>query len=235
MKKYVELLHNNEILRGYHHQVNSDKVVVMFHGFTGNKTETGSMFKKLSDKLESNKIDSIRFDYLGNCESDGLFSDMTLPHLINQANTILKYAKSHKYKEVIILGFSMGGALALNILDACSRLILIAPAVSFFANQDNRNLEVLGNGNYSYNSFELNKHLFDSFDCDYFGLASKYLNKVLIIQGTKDQSVQPKGSIKLQSTFPNAEILLIKDATHLFHNRKHYQTLESGIVKLLTS
>lgn len=230
MKTYVELTVNSEIMRGYHYQTNSDKLVVMFHGFTGNKTESGYMFRKLSDRLVKENIDSIRFDYLGSGESDGLFSEMTLDHLITQAKTVLEYSNSHNYKEIIILGFSMGGALALNLLQGANKAILISPAISFFAKQDKNNYPVLENGNYDLNGYELNKNLFDSFDIDYFTLAAQYNNPVLIIQGEKDLAVDPKGSIKLQSSFKNAEILMIKDASHVYQNREHYQLLENTVV-----
>lgn len=231
MKKYVELSLDNKILRGYHHMGYGDTLLVMFHGFTGHKTETGYLFRKLSDALSSNNIDSIRFDYLGSGESDGLFSDMTLDSLLEQAEVILKYAKAHKYKEINLLGFSMGGALTMNLLSNSHKTVLIAPAIDFDIKF--RDMNLLDNGNYDLNGWELNKNLFKSFKRDYYGMAKKHKNPVLIIQGSMDQAVNKDSSIKLHEHFDNSELLLIDQGTHVFHNRKHYMMIEEAILRFL--
>ena len=233
MKTYKELYLNGLTLRGYHHQTNSKQCLIMFHGFTGNKTEVGYLFRKLSDRLEELTIDSVRFDYLGSGESDGLFSDMTLPSLKEQARLIIEFTKSHNYEEIYLLGFSMGGALALNMMQGFDKTILLAPSISFFTKHEKIQIPKLENGNYDLNGYELNKDLISSFKKDYFELARKYHNPVLIIQGTNDQAVYYKGSEELSESFTDSTIKLIENAGHTFENREHYKLIDKYVTEFL--
>lgn len=231
MKQYIELSLHHQILRGYHHNTGSKQVLVMFHGFTGNKTETGYLFRKISDHLEQNHIDSIRFDYFGSGESDGLFCDMTLDTLLEQAKTIIQYAKEQRYEKIHLLGFSMGGALTMNLLEYANQTILIAPAIEFDIKE--RDMIRLDNGNFDLNGWELHPDLFKSFRKDYYPIASLHKGRVLIIQGSMDQAVSQKSSIALHETFENSELLLIDNGTHVFHNRTHQQLILNRILKFL--
>lgn len=234
MKKYTELIQDGLTMRGYHHITGSDEVLVMFHGFTGNKTETSYMFKKISGKLEQYNMDSIRYDYFGSGESDGLFSDMTLDVLLKQAKTILDYVRSKKYSKIHILGFSMGGALAMNLLHEADKTILIAPAIEFHISDKKATaLKELPNGNYAYNCFELNKHLFGSFDRNYTELAESHKKPVLIIQGKEDSSVNYKPVVQLSTSFDQCKLELIEKGTHIFSSLELYDLLEQTIISYL--
>ena len=60
----------------------SGDLVVMYHGFTGNKTEPAGHFRSLSRLLLVENMGSIRMDFSGNGESDGEFKDFTFDTLI---------------------------------------------------------------------------------------------------------------------------------------------------------
>ena len=116
-------------MRGYEDQ-QSDECVVLFHGFTGHKTETGGLFRKIADDLSAIHISTVRFDWFGHGESDYLFQEIRVPLLLEQAQVILNYAFS-KYKTVHLLGFSMGGAFAIqSSTNKLTSLILLAPAIN---------------------------------------------------------------------------------------------------------
>ena len=97
MLKHIEITNKEgRILRGYltlPEQFNGD-LVLMYHGFTGNKTEHAGHFRNLSRLLAAEKIASLRMDFSGNGESDGEFSDFTFDTLIAEANLMLDYAKT---------------------------------------------------------------------------------------------------------------------------------------------
>lgn len=82
MQNAVELQSRGLTLRGMLHiPANiSGKIpmVVIFHGFTGNKMEPHFILVKLSRLLETKGIASVRFDFAGSGESDGDFSEMTI-------------------------------------------------------------------------------------------------------------------------------------------------------------
>lgn len=60
-------------------------VVLIFHGFTGNKNE--DMLIMLSEKLGQEGIASVRFDFNAHGESDGEFSGMTVANELQGAHT----------------------------------------------------------------------------------------------------------------------------------------------------
>ena len=118
MLKHVELECNKKVLRGYLTMPEefNGTIVVCFHGFTGNKTEHAGHFRNLSRLLEKENVATLRLDFSGNGESDGEFRDFTFDTMFSEAQEILKYARKIKdVKKLILLGFSMGGALAATI------------------------------------------------------------------------------------------------------------------------
>jgi hypothetical protein len=217
MKKYVELQMNDLMMRGFENHHNQDICVVMFHGFTGNKMETNRMFLKIDQMLEKNAISSLRFDWFGHGESDLEFSDLTVNLLIKQGKTILNYAKNH-YKKIYLLGFSMGGLIALNLLDFDpEKLILISPAI---------NMADIASSIYSSNpkfdkdlvdlrGFHLSKNFVESFkDMAYHGLISQYHQPILLIHGNKDQSVSIEVSRSLVKAYPSINFIEVLGADH---------------------
>ena len=101
MKKYVELQCDDLTMRGYL-QGEGDSVIVMFHGFTGHKTESNGLFRYIADGLEKQNIPTLRFDWFGHGESDLHFEEITVPLLKKQGKIIIDYALEH-FKTVYLL------------------------------------------------------------------------------------------------------------------------------------
>ena len=220
MKQYIEINYQNKLLRGYHHQSNSDTVIVMLHGYTGNKTETKLQFKKLSATFETLNIDSLRVDYLGHGESDGEFSEMRFDDLLNQAETIIKKAQSLKYKHIYILGFSMGGLIALHQLKSpIEKAILISPAVDFRENiaRDFDIYKPLANGNIDIGGLELHKDFSTSLsivDTTKFAKTFKY--PVCFVVGELDRAVSAVEVERVAKEFENSECHIFPKGDHLY-------------------
>ena len=139
MQKAVELKSQGLTLRGMLHMPDSAThkvpVVVIFHGFTGNKMEPHFIFVKLSRMLEKKGIASVRFDFGGSGESDGYFINMTLSGEIRDAHNILDYVKKLDGidpERIGLVGLSMGGSVASALAgerkDEINSLCLWAPA-----------------------------------------------------------------------------------------------------------
>ena len=162
MTKHVEIENiKGFILRGYLElPENAKKIVVMYHGFTGNKTEHNGHFRNLARLLAKVGVASIRMDYHGNGESDGEFSDFTFLDAVDDAKRILEYAHNVEgIEEVAILGFSFGGGLAGLIAndENCDQLVLISAAANMPQLTLNKyeGWRKLENGNVYFNGFEL--------------------------------------------------------------------------------
>lgn len=198
------------------------KILLMFHGFTGNKTEHGGIFRDFSRLLELNNVASLRMDFSGNGESDGDFTDFTFTTMVNEAYLLLDYVKKIKdVKEIILLGFSMGGALASYIAGQRSKdidkLILWSPAANII-NLIKTRYEISNkfpNGNTDTGSFSLSKKMYESLD-NYNVLdgVENFEKPVLIIHGKKDLAVNYQISIDYEKKYKNATLHIIETAGH---------------------
>ncbi len=200
----------------------SGEIVVMFHGFTGNKIEHACHFRNFSRILEKESIASLRLDFSGNGESDGTFLDFTFDTLIDDASDIIEYVfRLDKIERVNLLGFSMGGAVAAMMAskycDKINKLLLWSPAANIISiikrnyessKKDSCNNTLKG-------CFSLSKEMYDSLEKhDIFENLSLYNKDVLIIHGKKDLSVPYELSNKYLEVFDRSKIHYIDSAGH---------------------
>ena len=106
-------------------------LVMIFHGFNSGKNM--SLLRDVADKLETNGIASVRFDFNGHGESDGKFVDMTIPNELEDARKVYEYVqKIPGIKSVSLAGHSQGGVvasvLAGELKDNVKSVVLLAPA-----------------------------------------------------------------------------------------------------------
>lgn len=243
MIKLVELK-KDYTLRGIYNEVeNSKGLVVMFHGFTGHLNENGYLFKVLSDELAKNGFSSIRFDFMGSGMSDGYFKDMTFRTELNDAINIIEYAMEIKKDQpLIVLGFSMGGAVAgcmsSHFQNRIDKLILCAPAGcmdeharAYFERStrwvDDRNIDMGG--------YLMCYDFADSFEgLDLFAGIENFTNPVCIIHGEADQSVPIEYGKKYASIYKNAEFHQIDGASHCYTDVKHRKQFNEHVINFLT-
>ena len=245
MVKGVELKNSKGLtLRGILQIPDQDwngMIVAMFHGFTGNKTEHAYHFRNFARKACDNGIATVRFDYSGNFESDGEFADMTFATLIEETNLILDFAKSVEgVKELIALGYSMGGSLAAycsarrNDVD---KMILWNPA---------GNMDVLIKTRYESGTpdekgevafaplFHLSKEMYETAGWyhPYEGLTA-YKNPVIIISGLKDQSVPHEYAARYALCFQGSFLHLVQTAGHGFDSPAEAQEVYEKSISFL--
>ncbi|HOE07043.1 MAG TPA: alpha/beta hydrolase [Bacilli bacterium] len=225
MLKHIEITNKEgRILRGYltlPEEFNGD-LVLMYHGFTGNKTEHAGHFRNLSRLLAAEKIASLRMDFSGNGESDGEFSDFTFDTLIAEAHLMLDYAKTiSDVKRVMLLGFSMGGAVAAMVAakryQEIDKMVLWSPAGNILekikkAFESGIKLE---NGNVMMGTFELSKAMVESVNrYDVYQGIENFKKPVLIIHGRKDLAVNYLISAIYSVRFFNSHLFYLNEAGH---------------------
>ncbi|HHU55196.1 MAG TPA: alpha/beta hydrolase [Acholeplasmataceae bacterium] len=220
MIKHVEIINKKgKVLRGYlDHPEGAEKIVVMFHGYTGNKTEHNGHFRSLSRDLSAEKIASLRMDYSCNGESDGEFSEFLFNDALDDALLMLDYAFS-KFQNVIVLGFSMGGLIATLLCNKrpISKLLLWSPASDLYTKLRKRFDEAnkLDDGSMYIPGFIITESLVESMKgYDPFKEAEKFTNPVMIIHGREDLAVNYLTSVKYGSYFQNANLHLIDKCGH---------------------
>ncbi len=199
MQHYCQIETPKGVMRGYFHQPNVNKcpVCIIFHGFTGQKTGTKFSYVQLSRLLEAKGIATMRMDFLGSGESDLTFKDMTFKDELSCARVILEEVLHMPItSEVYILGHSMGGAIASELAKLypqdIKKMCLWAPA--FFMKEAVlhmvKDAPLYKEGIYDYFGFELStKFVEDIKERDFSKDMDVYKNELLIIHGTKDETV----------------------------------------------
>ena len=234
MVKMVEFKNEQGLmLRGFLHMPeNAKEIVVMLHGFTGNRTEHNGHFRTLSRMLEKIGVASLRMDYDCNGESDGEFRDFIFENAVSDSKLMLKYAHEIKgIEKVYLLGFSMGGAIASLIANDKDvyKLILWSPAgeMKEHAHQHFDNAKVrTPNGDAYFLGFEFSKNFVNSIDkFDMYQNTKNYTNGVFIVQGSKDLSVDPRCSYRYKNEFANSSIEIIDGAGHGYDAYEHLHKL----------
>lgn len=236
MKKYLELNLDGSLMRGFESQRDSSACIIMFHGFTGHKMETNRMFIKIDQALEKKHLSSLRFDWFGHGESDVDFSDVTLDLLVRQGKEIIAYAKK-RYDKVYLLGFSMGGAIALKCLNhLVDKCILISPAMNMadIASKIYQAGPKDKDGYVHVSGFHLSKTFAASFNhIDYLSEAKTYQRPVLLVHGTKDLSVPIEISQPLKTVFKNLKYVAIEKGDHGYSHPEDMSLLIESIEKFL--
>jgi alpha/beta superfamily hydrolase len=94
------------------HRAPGKSLVILCHGFTGTKTESGRLFVQTARALQKAGINALRFDFMGSGDSSGDFNEMTPNTQIQDALDVLAWAR-RRYKKIALLGLSFGGATAI--------------------------------------------------------------------------------------------------------------------------
>jgi alpha/beta superfamily hydrolase len=236
MQRAVEVQSRNLTLRGMLHipdgVTGKVPIVCIFHGFTGNKMEPHFIFVKLSRMLEAKGIASVRFDFGGSGESDGDFIDMTISNELEDAKTILNYAKALDFvdtNKIGIIGLSMGGAVASMLAGNCradiQALCLWAPAGNMGelvmrgrSEEDIKKLRSIGHWDLGGLLLGVN-FIDDVLSLDIFEKASAYDKNVLLLHGNKDDTVPIDTSYKYLEIYETKAVLhTIEDGDHTFNN-----------------
>lgn len=225
MIKHIEIINKDGMtLRGYldYPENFNGEIVVMYHGFTGNKTEHAKHFLNFSRIISKYGYASLRMDFSGNGESDGDFPDFTMDTMMAEAMQIYEYAKNLEgVKKVTLLGFSMGGGVSTYLSgklgNKVSKLVLWSPAVNIndIIRRRFDNAPKLENGNALHGTFEISKKMYESLDKHIpLDNISAFTNPVLIINGKKDLAVNYLQSVRLSVMYSNSRLHLINTAGH---------------------
>ncbi len=241
MIKHVEIENvKGFTLRGYLDlPENAKKIVVFFHGFTGNKTEHNGHFRNLSRLLSNEGVASLRMDYHGNGESDGEFTDFDFNDALDDAKRMIEYARSIQgIESVELVGFSFGGAVASMVAtdNNCDKLLLISAAgnMNEIARHTFDSATKLENGNAYFSGFEMSENFVKSIETkDLYQNTSKFDKHILVIHGTKDTSVPYLYGVKYAVSYYNSQLYLIDDATHGYETFEQREKLYKKAIEFL--
>ncbi len=209
-------------------KIGKSPIVIIIHGFTGQKEEDHLL--AVEREVVSIGMASLRVDMYGHGKSDGRFFDHTLSRWFLNLMAIVDYAEKLEFTtDIYLCGHSQGGLTvmmgAAMMHDKIKGLIPMSPAwvipdqarkgeiLQNFFDKDNPpesiylpNVDMSLGGHY----------LREAQQIDVKSVISKYKGPVLIVHGTKDESVLYKWSKEIVSVYDDVELVPIEDDTHCF-------------------
>jgi len=216
---------------------NRSPAVLMLHGFTGTRIESHFLFVKMARRMSERGYFVMRFDFRGSGESQGEFSDVTIPGEIDDARKALSWLRQHPRVDparVVLLGLSMGGCVAASVAGTDER---IAGLILWSAIADP--MEIVQNARAQSVAINLTPPQPDStLDLGGYLIGFPFLqtlNEViplhnlqefnrptLIIHGTEDKSVPPDHAERYYRTIGpvSAELNWIREADHMYNTHR---------------
>ena len=210
--------------------------VVLNHGHGGNKDE-GTGFGGIAEALAEAGIASIRMDFPGCGDSTEPFTENTLSNMIADSNAAKDYLVANypvDADKLGILGYSMGGRIALEIITAEDnpyQATLILSGLSTPGDEAIANILPEGmtvedaiavaeeKGSYDYTTqygqnLSLSAQWFTDMLVDPLANIDNYTGPMLVIHGDKDDVVTDATNKLTVSSYPAAEELIVPDADH---------------------
>lgn len=216
-------------LAGIFYPADSKSVVIMSHGFTGDKSEWGR-FDKTAESLNKEGYNALRFDFSGSGESDDEF--LSAEKQVDDLNSAIKFVEEKGLNNIGLLGLSLGGLVSAKVYDKrVKTMVFWAPVTNSRKNYEKRFTkeqinELHERGFITYNmkkgarkTIMIDKQIItDRESVDQEKLLSRINCPVLIIHGDKDTTVPLKDSISAMNYLnKESKLEIIKGADHGFY------------------
>lgn len=216
-------------LVGDFYSADSDAIVIMSHGFTGDKSEWGR-FDKTAEALNKQDYNVLNFDFSGSGESDD--DSLSVDKQVDDLQSAIKYAQNRGLNEIGLLGLSLGGLISLKVYDErIKTMVLWAPVTdkirySWRQRYSPEQLQELEERGYIAKIRDkgirrkiiIDKQMLkDREGVDQKSLSSKIKCPVLIIHGDEDDRVPLQDSKNAMKYLPkNSKLEIIAGADHDF-------------------
>ncbi|MFX0001247.1 MAG: alpha/beta hydrolase family protein [Candidatus Hodarchaeota archaeon] len=228
-KKLLIKSANGSDLHGIHYLESKESkypsLLIMCHGFTGDKYEWGR-FPKLAKACNKEGFDALIFDFTGSGENKRV--PITLFKQIADLESVYQWVQNQNYRNIAVLGLSFGGLTALGAnLPGITTYIFWAPVLFLHTTDDQANwFKDLNKGPVEIPStIEGKPIIIDmTFMTDFAKLRVKSHLKnldypVLILVGTSDESTPCELTKKAFNFLPNKDenkFVAIENAPHDF-------------------
>lgn len=215
--QYDEIKIEKQIVRGFFYACDSQQLVLLFHGFTGNKFDHHGMLRKYAEVIHALGYNVYRFDFLGSGDSDGTFKeDMRIEKEIQTAKRIISHFEKKGY-QVHLFGFSLGGVIASQVLTPdIQSCFLLSPAGNF-----DDIIDLMIDEHLECNGFVVDQEFVnEAKQFAYYDLP-KYENPITLVIGTKDQYVTLQSAKCYQDHFSQLHIHLIYGSDHCFSTQAY--------------
>jgi len=199
-------------------------IVIVSHGFSANLT----YYRDICRQLAGDGIAAVAFDFYGGSyqsRSGGDMAEMSVFTELEDLEAVLSTVEDagrFDTDRICLFGHSQGGFVSSLASfahgDEICGLVMYAPAMyigevvrSKFPTYEDIRDERTGNALMSV------KYSQDVYDYDIYEHMAEYEGPVIIIHGTRDEAVPISYSERAIETFPDAELITLEGATHMFN------------------
>lgn len=212
---------------GILHKANDRKdIVIIVHGFSSNKDSSALPIARELNKIGINAL-RIDLDNRGESELD-FQTGASVPNYVEQVEASIRYCKDAGFKEISLIGGSYGAMVVFAVTlvhPEIKKLVLRVPVVDYeehalWAYGKEKLQEYKKQGFMPY--YDKHNKRFDvtfdfiekSYPYSMYKLANRVKMPTLIVEGDKDEEVDPLCAEKVVKCFPNAKLHMIKGAGH---------------------
>ncbi|HEY6083933.1 MAG TPA: alpha/beta fold hydrolase [Nitrospira sp.] len=221
---------------------------VLCHGFLSNKNSTTN--KTVTGLLNERGIATLRFDFFGQGESEGLFEDVTVSVAIGQTQAAIDLLLSRGYIRIGLVGSSFGGLVSVHAAARrgdVSCLALKCPVVDFaeelrleFGPDELarwRATNTIPNISGGPERIRMKYALYeDALRCIAYEPAARITAPTLIVQGDCDELVPLHQSRRLLEALQGPKRLdLLQGADHQFTRGEDFRTMTMAITDWLVT
>jgi pimeloyl-ACP methyl ester carboxylesterase len=204
-------------------------LIIMCHGFTGNKVESRRLFVEAARKFCHEGYAAFRFDFYGSGDSAGEFAETTISRNIANLVDAIAWGQGQNFTCITILGLSMGAATAILTLvnhpmDALITWSAVPDMKALFEAKDANFIKSKDKiKSYEYNGWLLHNEFWnDALKYDVQQAVSQLEMPKFIVQGGTDQPVFLQGfeefKLKVQ---PPCDFMMMPGAGHTFETVQH--------------
>jgi pimeloyl-ACP methyl ester carboxylesterase len=236
--------HRGETLAGTFHVLAEDsrRGIILGHCFTCSRHTR--ILRDLSLALVEEQFKVLRFDFSGNGQSEGSFSESSYSKQISDLKVAASFMTAEGVSWFGLAGHSMGGMVALlaavemdNVRAVCTLASKASALHSTHFLNESQLHELQNTGHVHFVSRGRNLELTNGFFAD----AAKYeLSKILpslvqpwlIVHGNQDEIIPVRDAHRLQEYKPvDTELAIIADADHMFSQDAQRQEVTELVVK----
>eukprot|EP00210_Caulerpa_lentillifera_P008529 g8136.t1 len=227
------------------------KTVVLCHGYSSHKDTR--VLKTLAEELQKTTLSSLRFDFSGNGESEGVFEFGNYLKEVEDIRSAVEFLRDHHGKEIIgLVGHSKAATDVLlygSIYDDVPFVVSLASRFDMsrgihqrFGDEILKKLDQMGEvevprvtpegkvATYMLTKKSLNERLNTNME----EAAAKIKNsKVLTVHGTSDAVIPFEDAESIDKLVEKHELYLIENADHNFSQDSHLEALTKRVLQFL--
>ncbi|RPI00796.1 MAG: alpha/beta fold hydrolase [Calditrichaeota bacterium] len=245
MKKYREMpiviASMGRQLVGIHHQTRGDQLLIMCHGFTGNKCENKRLFVDAARTFVQEGLNVIRFDFYGSGDSEGDFADSLVSTNIANLRDVIAWGLANGFAHIAVLGLSMGAATTiLTVADQPVEAVVLWSTVpdmkQLFNSYVDQAIDKVAHIEFvEHDGWRLRTDFIrDAVQYDIYKAFAALTIPKLVVQGTADSSLFVDGFFHFRDiATPPADFMEIPEAGHTFQTSHHrWQVIRQTVLWL---